>query len=278
MDCTPILEAIARRVPRDENTYPGADGLLCCTACHGRRQVALELPGHGRRVVPCLCRCMSAQRDRELERLREQERHERIGRLRSLGFADRALAESTFDRDDRKNPKISDALLRYAERFGELRREGRGLLLYGPVGTGKTFYAACLVNALIDRGQPCLMTSLPRLINRVGGAAWEERQDLIDSLARYALVALDDVGTERQTDYTAEQMTAILDTLYRASVPLVITTNLSPSQLTGVPDIRLRRLWDRLLERCHPIAVLGESRRRAAGREHYSRTRDILGI
>ena len=278
MDCTPILEAIARRVPRDENTYPGADGLLHCTDCHGRRQVALDLPGHGRMVVPCLCRCMSRERDREMERLRDRERHERIVRLRSLGFADRSLAESSFDRDDRKNPKISDALLRYADRFDEFRREGRGLLLYGPVGTGKTYFAACLVNALIDRGQPCLMTSLPRLINRVGGAAWEDRQGIIDGLARYALVALDDVGTERQTDYTAEQMTAILDTLYRAAVPLVITTNLTPAQLTKAPDIRLQRLWDRLLERCHPIPILGESRRRSKGQEHYAQTKTILGV
>lgn len=41
----------------------------------------------------------------------------------------------------------------------------KGLLLYGGVGTGKTFAAACIVNALIDTGRPCLMTNFARVLN-----------------------------------------------------------------------------------------------------------------
>ena len=63
----------------------------------------------------------------------------------------------------------------------------RGLLLYGPVGTGKTYYAACVVNALISKGHPALLNSLPRLINQVGGAKWEDRQPMIDHLADYTI-------------------------------------------------------------------------------------------
>lgn len=278
MDCTPILEAIARRVPRDENTFVAENGLLHCRDCLKPRQVALDLPGMGRRVMPCICRCMAQERDRELQQLKDREHRDRILRLRSLGFADRALAAASFAVDDRKNPRLSEAMERYAAHFEEFRKTGKGLLLYGPVGTGKTFYAACVVNALIDRGHAAMMTSFPRLINRIGGASWESRQGIIDGLSSYALVALDDLGAERQTDYAVEQMTAILDSLYRAGVPLIITTNLTPAQLTKTPDIRLQRLWDRLLERCHPIPILGESRRKQKGQCDYARTKQVLGI
>lgn len=278
MDCTPILDTLARRVPRDQNTYIAPDGILRCTNCHGSREVAIELPGMGRKVVPCICRCMARQRDQELQRLRDQETCDRIQRLRSLGFQERTLAEASFDRDDRKNPIISDALRRYAEHFADLRREGRGLLLYGPVGTGKTYYAACVVNEVIRSGCPALMTSFPRLINQVSGAGWADRQPMLDRLTDFSLVALDDFGIERQTDYTLEQMTMILDTLYRAGTPLIITTNADPSRLSKATDIRTQRIWDRILERCHPIAVTGESRRRGKGQENFRQGRELLGI
>lgn len=278
MDCTPILDAIARRVPRDGNTYTGPDGLQHCCQCHTPREVVLELPGMGRRIMPCLCRCKARERDLEYQRLKDQERMDRLRRLRTQGFRDQAMADATFALDDRKNPKISDALVRYADSFPEFRREGKGLLLYGPVGTGKSYYAACVVNALIDRGYPALMTAFPRLINQIGGAPWEQRQSIIDQLGSYALVVLDDLGAERQTDYAVEQMTAVIDTLYRAGVCLVVTTNLNPSQCANHADTRIRRIWDRIMERCHPIAVLGESRRREKGQADFARTRELLGI
>ena len=278
MDCTPILDALARRVPKDQNTYIAPDGILRCTNCHGTREVTIDLPGMGSKIVPCICRCMARQRDQEIQRLKDQEAYDRIQRMRSLGFQERTLAEASFARDDRKNPKISDALRKYAEHFAELRKDGKGLLLYGPVGTGKTYYAACVVNEVIRSGRPALLTSFPRLINQVSGADWADRQPMLDRLTDYSLVALDDLGVERQTDYTIEQMTMILDTLYRAGIPLIITTNADPSRLSKATDIRVQRIWDRILERCHPIAVTGESRRRGKGQENFRQGKEILGI
>lgn len=46
----------------------------------------------------------------------------------------------------------------------ELREKGQGLLLWSDVGTGKTFLAGCIANALMDRNIPALMTSFPKLI------------------------------------------------------------------------------------------------------------------
>lgn len=278
METTSILEAITVRVPRNDETYRCDAGVLNCIHCHTAREAVVNFPGVGRRVVPCLCRCMADAWEQERQRLRNQEQQDRLRRLCSAGFQDRSLENATFDRDDRKNPSISNALLRYTAHFDELRKNGTGLLLYGPVGTGKTYYAACIANALMAKGYGVLMTSFPRLINQIGGAEWAQRQGKIYRLTDHAMVVLDDLAAERLTDYTVEQMTAILDTLYRAGVPLVITTNHNPGQLTGHQDLRVRRIWDRIMERCHPIAVLGESRRRELGQEAFRQTRELLGL
>lgn len=278
MDLTGIFDSIAARVPTDENTYLGDDGLLYCKNCLTARQSRIDVFGRGVRIVNCICKCMVEQREREEEERRQHELMEKIKHYRSMGFADSDMQQYTFAVDDQAQPKITKAMQAYVEHFGEFRKTGKGLLLYGPVGTGKTFLAACVCNALIDQGHPCLMTNFSRLTNIINGADWDEKQACIDSLARFSLIAIDDLGVERDTQFMNESVTAIIDSLYRAKVPLIITSNYLPNQLTNEGDIRRRRVYDRLLERCHPIEVTGESRRKQKGREDYMTIRGILGV
>lgn len=268
-----IISDLAARVPSDADVYCGLDGLLYCNRCNRARQCRIELFGSVR-IVPCLCKCMAEQRDREEADRRLQER---IAEFRREAFPEPEMLNSNFDTDDLARPDISKAMHAYVDNFPELEEEGKGLLLYGNVGTGKTFYAACVVNALINRGRPCLMTSFPRLVNELT-ERWEGRQRYLDNLARYALVAIDDLGVERNTDYMSEHVTNIIDTLYNARVPVIVTSNYTPRQLTEDCEIRKRRVYDRLLERCHPIKVDGESRRKEKGRKDYATMRELLGM
>jgi DNA replication protein DnaC len=221
---------------------------------------------------------MAEQMEREEEAKRQRELMDKISRYRSMGFADTDMRFHTFAVDDGTNPKITKAMQAYVENFKEFRKTGKGLLLYGPVGTGKSFFAACVCNALIDKGFPCLMTNFSRLTNVINGADWDEKQSCIDSLTRFSLIAIDDLGVERDTEFMNESVTTIIDSLYRAKVPVIITSNYAPRQLTDEGDIRRRRVYDRLLERCHPVEITGESRRKQKGREDYTTMRNILGV
>lgn len=272
-----MLEDIALRVPTDENTYVGEDGLLYCKTCLTARQCRIDIVGRGIRVVNCICKCMTEEREREEERRKQQELTARIKRYRSMGFSDAEMQAHTFAADDGATPAFTKAMQAYVDHFKEFRKDGKGLLLYGPVGTGKSFFAACVVNALIDKGYPCLMTNFSRLTNAIN-STWDGKQEYIDSLSRFALIAIDDLGVERDTEFMNESVTTIIDSLYRAKVPVIITSNYAPAQLTDEGDIRRRRVYDRLLERCHPIAVTGESRRKQKGRADYRGMKDILGV
>ena len=271
-----IIDKLAASVPIEGGTYVGEDGLLRCIRCGGSRQCRIEFM-EKIKVVPCLCDCMAAQRDKEEKERKQREHMAKVMSNRAVGFPDRDLQSCTFDADDGATPAITKAMRIYVENFPRLRKDGKGLLLYGNVGTGKTFLAACVVNALIDKGYPCLMTNFSRLNNKISGM-WDGKQEYIDSLSDFALVAIDDLGVERDSEYMNEQVTTIIDSLYRAKVPMIITSNYTPKQLTEVQDIRKRRVFDRMLERLHPVKVDGESRRKQKGRDDFSEMNKLLGL
>ena len=57
----------------------------------------------------------------------------------------------------------------YVENWKEAYKNNTGLLLFGDVGTGKSFFAGCIANALLDRDVPVLMTNFPTILNRLTG-------------------------------------------------------------------------------------------------------------
>lgn len=270
------IDSLSAIVPTDSDTHTGEDGLLYCNRCHTARQCKIELFGKVK-TVNCLCQCMAAERDRREEERKQREYMTRVMSNRAVGFPDKELMHCTFATDDGTTPVIANAMKAYVDNFSEFRKSGKGLLLYGDVGTGKTFYAACIVNALIDKGYPCLMTNFSRLTNQIAGM-WEGKQEYIDSLRMFALVAIDDLGVERDTEYMNENVTTIIDSLYRAKVPMIITSNYTPKQLTDDCEIRKKRVYDRMLERCHPVMVNGTSRRKTMGRHDFAEMNKLLGL
>ena len=270
------IDGLANLVPTDDDTYIGDEGLLFCSRCHTARQTRIEIFGEAR-TVPCLCKCMTEERDREAALEKRRKRTARLMNSMPDCFHDREFEESTFDKDDGKKPAISAAMKAYVEQFPDFLEKGKGLMLYGDVGTGKSFMAACVVNALIAKDYACIMTNFSRLTKHLMEMR-EGKQRLIDRLSMFDLVAIDDLGVERDTEYMNEQVTVILDSLYRAKVPMIITSNYTPKQLTEACDIRKRRVYDRLLERCHPVLVDGESRRKQMGRSDFSAMNKLLGL
>lgn len=275
-----VMRSVARKVPIDvKDTQMGEDGLLHCTKCNGLRQSNVKLPDGETVTVPCVCKCMRTAFDAAEAEKRAREEAMRIDSLRTLAFPDSDcnMLQCTFDKDDGARPDVTVGMKNYCENFPYLRRLGKGILLYGTVGTGKSFFAACIVNDLVSKGYRCMMTTFPRLTNQIS-ALWDGKQEFIDDLTRYDLIAIDDLGIERDTEYMNEHITMIVDALYRAKVPLVITSNYTPKQMKGEGEIRRQRIYDRLIEQCHPVEMSGESRRVIKGRKDYLEMKKLLGV
>lgn len=275
-----VINEIAAKAAESNEVQAGdyiQDGLLYCGKCNTKKQCKVNILGN-ERTVYCLCKC--AVEKREAERI-EQLRREKIlhiQKLRQLGFPDSDMQGWTFEKDDCSNKKISEVAHNYVNNFDEMKKRGKGLLLFGNVGTGKTFISACIANALIDEGHACLVTNFARLVNIIGGLFGEDKQDYIDNLDRFDLLVIDDLASERDTEYMGEVVQTIIDSRYRAGLPLIITTNLTSDELKHPAEIRKQRIYSRLFEMCVPVEVTGKDRRREKLKSEYNELGDLLGL
>ena len=236
-----------------EDEQLGADGLLRCTRCGTPRQKQLEVLGKPYRVR-CLCACQAEAVQKTQETQKAVELRDRISRYRSLGMTDEALKRATFENDRYGFPEMAMAK-RYIDQWEQMRQSATGLILWGPVGTGKTYIAACIANALLDKAVPVMMTSFGRILGGMPGITTGELNRYIDSFNSFDLLVIDDLGTERETEFAMEQVYNVIDARYRAHLPMIITTNLKLSDLKN-PDLASRqRIYSRVLERCVPLCV-----------------------
>ena len=162
-----VVVAVEQKTAANAPEAPGdyeKDGLLYCGKCHTPKQHRGEFLGIVK-IVPCICKCRAAELAAEEQRRQQEKLQEQIKRQRRAGFPESDMQHWTFSADDGADPRIMRAAKRYVDNFAGFKEQGKGLLLYGGVGTGKTFAAACIVNALIDTGKPCLMTNFARVLN-----------------------------------------------------------------------------------------------------------------
>ena len=121
------------------------------------------------------------------------------------------------------------------------------------------------------------MTNFARIANTVQGL-FEGRQEYYDSLNRFPLLILDDLSAERKTEYMQEIVQNVIDSRYRAGLPLIITTNLTGKELENPADVTSQRLFSRLYQMCIPVKVEGTDRRRARLKKDMSTYKELLGL
>lgn len=266
------------------NDYIGEDGLLFCGNCHTAKQVRVKFLGMEKTPF-CLCKCEQEKRDAEEKARNQFELKMRIDRNRYNAFPDvnsETLPEDdmrnwTFANDDNAKPELTNAAKKYVENFETFKKQGKGLILYGSVGTGKSYISGCIANALIDRGYEVLMTSFSRIENTLFGMKGN-KQEYLDSLNRYQLLILDDFGAERGTEYMQEIVYNVIDNRLRANLPLIVTSNITSQELKNPQSRSAERIYSRLLKMCHPIRVMGEDRRKKEAVQRFAETKKLLGI
>jgi len=269
---------------RNEYDYMDEEGFLVCGKCHTRKEFEITLPeGFGQervKRVGVACQCKKEEMEKEKAAREREEFNRRMIMLQKDGITDPAYLRYTFDNDDMRNPEVSQVCRRYVENWDEMFKDNIGILFYGGVGTGKSFLACCIANALIEKLVPVSVTNFPRILNKLQGLGFgEERQEFIDKLQRYKLLVIDDLGVERDTSYSVEQVFNVVDTRSRSGRPLIVTTNLSMDDLKNPPSFAHSRIYDRVLEMC-PIRLklVGESRRTTIANERRDKAKKLLGM
>ncbi len=275
MDLTQMIQN-SKAEQINESDYKGEDDLWYCGVCHKPKQKRIDSP-FIKATVWCICDCKA----KELEDQRKKEQHEEemrsISRLKEASMMSSKYRNVTFSlyylREE--NQKAFNAAQIYVRDFKKMITEGHpktgeknvGLIFYGQPGTGKSFTAACIANALLEQNVSVIMTSFVKILQDIQGNA--DEVEYIRVLNGCDLLIIDDLGAERNTDYALEKVYNIIDGRVRTNKPMILTTNLSFQEMMTNSDIRYRRIYDRIFEHCVPVEIPGTSFRimKAAERE-----------
>lgn len=157
-------------------------------------------------------------------------------RLQSYTFAN--FQKTPYNKD------ALDAVQKFVRTFVK-NTEGEGIMLYGSVGTGKTHLAAATINALKDDFRTAY-AYVPSLLE-----ALRNRTTDLETLLPVRFLVLDDIGSERETEWVNERLLILVEGRINNRLPTLFTTNYDPINLA-------KRLGQRLHSRItgHNVARL----------------------
>lgn len=270
-DALSIVERNAFDALRRDNTYTDSNGIIRCAVCNEPRMVFIAEIGKN---LPVICSCYDRKQ-------KEEQQKEIVMKVKqkaeSSPFYDNSYNKDTFSNDDSQECVVSKQCKAFVEHWEEVKHMGAGLIISGPLGTGKSFYAAAIVNAIKDKGISAIIVTTSRFISIVQSS--KSPQAMIDDLNTFQLVALDDLGAERDSDYAVELLENFVNGRVLKKLPMVVTTNHTGAQLNNPSDMRYARIFDRIMVMCpRPIVLNGKSRRIDQREERSQWMKDILGI
>lgn len=138
---------------------------------------------------------------------------------------------------------------------------GPSVLIAGPTGTGKTHAMfGALRRYVEERGTRLLwVVTAVDLYAKLRPRAGQDSEAVFESYATAALLAIDDLGSAKGSEWTDEVNYRLLNHRYNAKLPTIITTNLPPREMGGVLG---ERVASRLAEMTTTVVLKGDDRRR----------------
>lgn len=253
------------------------DGHIYCKTCNERID-GKPIPFFNNTLFIPRSDCKCDRDRKEQEKLREKLMKQ--DGLRRNCFISRNQKAYTFENADEYTDKdIIRKAKNYVKYFDEMRKDNTGLLLYGNVGSGKTYIACSIANAIISEySYSVKMRNFAQILNDLQKGGFNlDRNEYIESITNPILLILDDFGIERNTEYALEQIYNVINARYLKERPTIITTNLNFKDIEAEQDdVMLNRIYSRIIEMCLPLRVTGIDRRKTQSKEKIKKAQNLI--
>ena len=255
------------------NEYMDDNGNLRCRKCHCITYEDYQKALSGEKLlIPfrMMCEC---DKQTELERQEHEAIKKANNRRQNCFEGVSAMYGCTFASDKYSQDEAGRVARKYVNEYNTIRqRKQNGLMFYGPVGTGKSFYAAAIANALIGNGLYVRFSSIQRVVSAIDIS---DRSAYINDLVACDLLILDDFGRENNSPYTQQIAFEIIDGRTASQKPLIITTNLSLKRIANPANDDEARLFTRILSACYPVETNSTSKRLETARQLYDESKQF---
>jgi DNA replication protein DnaC len=230
----------------------------------------------GSRYVRRRCPCQVQKSIEAVEKAKNYERQTRYERYFAYSTLGNRFISKTFENyivTPQTSPafKESKKFVQTAINAQTDEERARGVMLIGPVGTGKSHLAAAVFNMLKDK-KTCIFVNIPELLDKIMASyqaeSNEKEEDILNAIKQCDILILDDIGAERHKghdDWATQKLFTVIDSRYRNMRPIFSTTNCVPHELEAKIG---SRIMSRLREVCVLTPCSGEDYRKqlASGR------------
>lgn len=244
-----------------------------CPVCGKPTKRKISLFGTEQIVdVLCDCECEKTEREKIFEEIKYRNKLKQIHEKAAPIELRKEIAQKTFENDKFPDSQLSKFARNYADKWKEMYENNISVVFWGNCGNGKTYYAMCIANELMNNLVYVCITSIAEIINM----DINERGAFINSLNKYPLLILDDMGTERQNDYAREILYTIVNGRYLAKKPIIFTTNYTKDDIVQKKIPGNERTFDRIEEMAVFVQAKGESVRSTLAQEKREQAIKLL--
>jgi DNA replication protein DnaC len=200
-----------------------------CPACGVVPPIAFADGWYARRPCACERAAREAEQTRQLAAELAQARTYLTYTWVGRAWAEPGLAAKTFSSFQQNRQPLAFGL---AQTFAA--NPTGSLVFYGSFGTGKTHLLAAIANAVTTAGQVCRFASVVSLFDAIGERLGqrEDYHDLLRRAIQIPLLLLDDLDKLKPSEFREETLYKILNGRHTAGLPLALSTNCAPDELT----------------------------------------------